>query len=293
MKPPPFRYHAPTRLEEVLELLVRYGGDARPLAGGQSLVPALNFRLSQPGALIDLNRVSGLDHLEESADGSLRVGAMVRQRRLERHPLVQQQWPLIVEVLHHVAHPQIRNRGTVGGSLAHADPAAELPALALALDMTLTVQSPRGKRTLPAGQFFTGMFATAMAPDELLVEMQIPPLSPQAGWGFREVARRHGDYALVGAVAVLEVDAQHICRRARLALFSVGDGPVRAQKAEALLTGQAVSEQLIDQAAHLAAAEDIDPPGDIHASAAFRRFLARNIVADVLRQALKNRVKQT
>ncbi len=266
-------------------MLSRYGSKARPLAGGQSLVPALNFRLSQPAVLIDLNRTAGLNGIDVTEHGGLRVGAMVRQRQLERHPAVQQRWPIVATVLRHVAHPQIRNRGTVGGSLAHADPAAELPALALALEMTLTVQSQKGRRTLPAAEFFTGMFATALAPEELLVEMEIPPLSERTGWGFREVARRHGDYALVGAVAIVEADEDGQCRQARLALFSVGDGPVRAAKAEALLAGQPLTRKLIGQAARLAADEDIDPPGDIHASAAFRRYLARNLVADVLHQA--------
>ena len=182
-------------------MLAAHGGDARPLAGGQSLVPLLNFRLARPAVLVDLNRIEALSRITVS-DGALRLGAMARQAAVEADPDVARGWPLLTEAIGHIAHPQIRNRGTVGGSLAHNDPAAELPAVMLALDATMTAQGPQGQRIIAAGGFFAGTMETALAPDELLTEIRVPALPEGAGWGFQEAARRQGDFALV-AVAVL------------------------------------------------------------------------------------------
>src|SRR5262245_47941340 len=176
MKPAPFEYFSPTNREEALSLLAEYTGEAKPLAGGQSLVPSMNFRLAQPSILVDLNGITDLFGIEAASDGGLRIGAMTRQRSVERSPLVAERAPLIAEAMPHIAHPQIRNRGTFGGSLAHADPAAELPALAVALDARLRVQSSNGERVIPASEFFLGLFTTLLEPDELLVEVEIPPL---------------------------------------------------------------------------------------------------------------------
>jgi len=275
VKPAPFEYLAPRSLEEALETLAERGAEAKVLAGGQSLLPVLNFRLAQPAVLVDINRVAELDFVREEADGGLRLGALVRQRRLERDPLVARRAPLVAAAVPHVAHPQIRTRGTLGGSLAHADPAAELPAVALALDARLLVRRRGGERWLAAAEFFTGLFATALGEDELLAEIALPPTPERSGVAFLESARRHGDYALAGVAARVELDGSGRCRAARLVYFSVGEGPVDAVRAAAALAGHELDAATIAAAAHLAASEEIDPLGDIHASSAFKRHLAR------------------
>ncbi len=284
MKPAPFRYHRPDTLDEALGLLAEYGAQAKPLAGGQSLIPTMNFRLAQPAVLIDLNRVKGLEGIREARKG-LRIGAMTRQRAAERSALVRQLSPLLAETMPWIAHPQIRNRGTVGGSLAHADPAAELPAVAVALDARLLLQSQRGERWVPAREFYTGLFATALAPGELLAEVELPRLPRRSGWAFEEISRRVGDYALVGAAAVVTLDRKGRCERSSITLLSVGDGPLGAAEATGSLIGQEPTAQAIREASHLVAARDIDPPSDIHASAAYRRKLAEVLSERVLRRA--------
>ncbi len=263
----------PGRPTEALALLATHGADARPLAGGQSLIPAMNFRLARPVMLVDLNRVAELAFLREEPDG-LHLGAMTRQRAVELSPLAARLAPLLVETLPHVAHAQIRNRGTVGGSLAHADPAAEIPAVMLALGARYHARGPAGARVVPADQFFTGLFQTALAPGELLVEITVPPPAPRSGSAFVEVARRHGDYALAGVAATVVIDEKGRCRDVRIALLGVGEGPVLAVRAAKALTGEAPTPAAVREAAAIAAAKDVDPPGDIHASAAFRRHLA-------------------
>ena len=284
MKPAPFAYHRPGSVDEALALLAQHGGDAKPLAGGQSLIPAMNFRLARPAVLVDLNRLTTLAGIRGGAD-SLRIGAMTRQRAVERDATVARDAPLLAEALPHIAHPQIRTRGTVGGSLAHADPAAELPAVMVALGATFELHSPRGKRSVPAEEFYTGLFTTALAADELLVEIAIPPRTPRSGSAFMEVARRHGDYALAGVAAVLTLDDAGSCREARIALLSVGDGPVLAIKAAKAITGEKPTADAIQEAADAAASKDVDPPGDIHASAAYRRQLVGVLVRRALQRA--------
>lgn len=285
MKPASFQYFAPQSVAEALALLAEHGYAAKVLAGGQSLVPTMNFRLAQPGVLIDLNNVHELFYLQPGADGGLRIGAMTRQRTLERDPLVAARAPLLRATMPHIAHVQIRNRGTIGGSLAHADPAAELPAVAVTLDAQMRIRSQDGEHWVAAKEFYIGLFTTALAPDELLVEIAIPPQPRRFGWAIQEVARRHGDYAIVGVTAAMALDHEGRCSAARLALFSVGDGPVSAHQAETLLLGEAPSAELIDAAADRVATADIDPGGDIHASAAYRRHLARVLTRRVLSEA--------
>jgi carbon-monoxide dehydrogenase medium subunit len=284
MKPAPFEYHRPDSVDQALALLAEHGYDAKLLAGGQSLVPAMNFRLAAPAVLIDLNRVPGLDGIAE-ADGGLRLGAMVRQRAAERSPLVASRAPLLTEALPYVAHAQIRNRGTIGGTLAHADPAAEIPAIMLSLDARFHLRAPGGTRVVSAGDFFTGLFGTALEAEEMLVEVEVPPMAPRAGWAFEEVSRRHGDYALAGIAATVQVDDAGRCQSARIALLSVGDGPVLAAEAAAALVGQEPTDASIRAAAEAAAQRDIDPPGDIHASPAYRRQLVDVLVRRVLPRA--------
>ena len=286
MKPAPFAYHRPDTVDGALALLVEHGYDAKLLAGGQSLVPAMNFRLAAPAVLIDLNRIPGLDAIAE-AGGGVRIGAMVRQRAAERNPLIAARAPLVAETLPFVAHAQIRNRGTVGGSIAHADPAAELPAVMLALGARFHLRGPAGARAVTAGDFFTGLFGTALEPEEMLVEIEIPGAAPGTGFAFDELSRRHGDFALAGVTAAVQVDAGGRCTSARIALLSVGDGPVLAANAAAALQGQAPSDAAIRAAAHAAAQQDIDPPGDIHATAAYRRQITEVLVRRVLPRAFQ------
>ncbi|HZE74314.1 MAG TPA: xanthine dehydrogenase family protein subunit M, partial [Gemmatimonadales bacterium] len=237
MKPAPFDYHRPDTADEALAILADLGGDAKPLAGGQSLVPAMNFRLARPAVLVDLNRIAPLAYIEESPDGGLLIGAMTRQRAAERSGRVARKAPLLFEALPWIAHPQIRNRGTMGGSLAHADPAAELPAVMVALDARFLLRSRTASRTVPAQDFYTGILTTVLGPDELLTEIRIPPRPARAGSAFIELARRHGDFALVGVAVDLALDQRGACASARIALLSVGDGPVLAAKAMAVLVG--------------------------------------------------------
>lgn len=285
MKPAPFAYHRPETVDEGLALLAAHGAEAKPLAGGQSLIPAMNFRLARPAVLVDLNRIAALAYVREETDGT-RIGAMTRQRAAERDPLVRRRAPLLAEALPHVAHAQIRNRGTIGGSVAHADPAGEVPAVLLALGASFVLRGPGGSRTVPAERFFTGLFETALAPAELLIEIAIPAMSARAGWAFVEVARRHGDYALAGVAATVTLDEAGRCRDARIALLGVGAGPVLARRAARELAGGLPTDKLLREAAGAAAAKDIDPPGDIHASSAYRRQL----VAVLTRRALERAV---
>lgn len=286
MKPAAFEYSAPSTLDEALGLLGDYGGDAKLLAGGQSLVPTMNFRLAQPAALIDLNGIDELFFIREDESG-LRCGAMTRQRSVERSALVQRAAPLLHEAMPHIAHSQIRNRGTIGGSLAHADPAAELPALAVALDARMYVRSVTDARWVAARDFYVGLFTTSMLPEEMLVEVAFPTLPPGSGWAFDEVARQHGNYALCGAAAVVGLDSGGAVENARLVFLSVGEGPVEAKQAAELLVGERPTQTAVRAAADTAAMHDIDPVGDIHAGPAFRRHLSRVIAERVLSNAFE------
>jgi carbon-monoxide dehydrogenase medium subunit len=279
LKPAPFRYERPATVEEAVEILVREGDGAKPLAGGQSLIPAMNFRLAQPAVLVDLADIGELVGVREGAhaggmDGSLIIGSMTRHATLERSATIRRSVPLVAEMMPWIAHPQIRNRGTIGGSLSHADPAAELPAAMLALAARFHLRGPDGDRVVPVAEFYTGLFGTALGPAELMTAVEIPALPPRTGHAFQEVARRHGDFALVGVCGAVTLDPAGRVERATITLLSVGDGPVRATGAEEALVGRAPTPDAIREAGELAASRDIDPPSDIHASAAYRRQLA-------------------
>ncbi|HET7090882.1 MAG TPA: xanthine dehydrogenase family protein subunit M [Anaerolineae bacterium] len=286
MKPPVFEYVVPESLDVALAAIAEHGGDAKPLAGGQSLVPAMNFRVAQPAVLVDLNPLLELDYVRQDDDG-LRIGAMTRQRRVERDALVAERAPLLHETMPYIAHPQIRNRGTIGGSLAHADPAAELPVVAVALDARIKARSASGERWIPAAEFFQGIFTTALNPDELLVEVAFPAMPPRAGWAFVEFARRHGDYALMGVATVVAVDEQGVCRQARLVYLNAGDGPVAAKQAVQLLLGHPPSPDSIAAAANMAVDREITPFGNVHATADYQRHLARVLTRRALKQAFE------
>ena len=285
MKPATFDYHAPRSIDEALGLLADYGSDAKLLAGGQSLVPTMNFRLAQPAVLVDLNGIDELFYIREDESG-LRCGAMTRQRTVEHSPLVRRIGPLLHETIPHIAHTQIRNRGTIGGSLAHADPSAELPAVALALDARMFVRSVTDARWITARDFYVGLFATAMEPEEMLIEVAFPALPPRSGWAFDEVARQHGNYALCGAAAVVALTNEGAVKSAKLVFLSVGEGPVEATQATTLLLADRPTPAAIRAASEAAATQDIDPVGDIHAGPEFRRHLARVIADRVLTRAI-------
>lgn len=287
MKPAPFQYFAPTSTAEALTLLVEHGYDAKLLAGGQSLIPTMNFRLAQPAVLIDLNNIPELAYIQPSADGGLRIGAMTRQRSLEKSDLIVQRTPLLHATMPYIAHAQIRNRGTIGGSLAHADPAAELPVIAVALNAQLKVQNKRGERWVSAEDFYVALFATDLAPDEILAEIVLPPLLPRTGWSIQEVARRRGDYAIVGVAATVRLDEGGRCVDARIVLLSVGEGPTQARQAMSILQGEQPTSALITAAAETCATRDIDPTADIHASVAFRRHLAKVLTKRALTEAFQ------
>ena len=283
MKPAPFLYHRPTDLEEALQLLAEAGPEGRPLAGGQSLVPAMNYRLAKPAVLVDLNRVHGLTSIE-SSENCVRVGAMVRQAQAEKDAAIEASVPLLAEAIPWIAHPQIRNRGTIGGSLAHADPAAELPVVAMTLGARLRLQSAAGERWVEAADFFLGLFMTALQPGELLTEIEFPAASDQCGVSFQEFSRRHGDYALAGAAAVIELDPTGVCRRCRLCLLNVADTALPARGASSILEGQALNVALLQEAA-CSVSDEIDPVSDLHASADYRSHLARIMAMRALESA--------
>jgi carbon-monoxide dehydrogenase medium subunit len=270
MKPAPFDYVAPRSLDEAVDALADGGSDAKLLAGGQSLIPLLNFRLARPSLLIDLNRVAELAYVTARDDG-VAIGAMTRQASVERDVQLRQAQPLLIEAIGWVGHSAIRSRGTIGGSLAHADPAAELPAVAVCLEAQLSVIGPRGRRTIPAADFFVGYLTTLLEPDEILVETWLPPLRAGTGQAWVEFARRHGDFALAGVAVSLSLKGDQVCD-ARIVLTGVGGKPARAREAETLLVGGTVPERA--SAAAEAARSAIDPDADIHASKEYRTHLA-------------------
>jgi len=279
MKPAPFEYHRPASLAETFDLLARYGDDGRILAGGQSLVPTLNMRLVTPRAVIDINRLPGLDAIRATPEG-LEIGALVRQEALERSTLVTEHASLIAAAIPHVGHAAIRTRGTVGGSLALADPAAELPACAVALEATIRVTSRRGGRDIAAADFFRGIYTTVLEPGEIVTAIAVPRAAAGWRWGFEELARRHGDFALAGLAAAVRLERGAVAE-ARLVFFGVGTKPVRARGAEAALIGRRADAVAL-AAAGRALDGDLDPPGDIHGSPALRRHLARVLLSRVV-----------
>jgi aerobic carbon-monoxide dehydrogenase medium subunit len=288
MKPAIFEYVAPRTVDEAVEALRQHGDQAKVLAGGQSLVPLMNMRLARPGVIIDINRIAALDYLR-AGSREIRFGALCRQRAAEISPEVADRCPLLRDALRLVGHVQIRNRGTIGGSIAHADPAAELTAILVALDGDVTVRGPRGKRTIRASDLFVTYLTTSLDAGELLVEVRLPAIPPGAGWSWMEIARRHGDFALAGVGVVLAVRGDTIAE-ARIGLTGVGATPVRAAEAERLLAGRSPSEALWEEAAEAVRAA-VEPDGDIHASAEYRKHVSGVLTQRALREAL-TRVKE-
>lgn len=285
MKPPPVKYARAGDVGEAVALLTEHGSDAKVLAGGQSLIPLMSFRLARPSVLIDINRATGLDDVRTD-NGSLLIGAMARQRDIETSAIVAAAVPLLPQVLRHVGHVANRNRGTVGGSLAHADPAAELPALVTALGGDLLVQGPGGTRSVAAEDYFLGTFTTAMEYDEVLTGVRLPRLPAGTGVAVEELARRHGDFAIVAAIAAVHLSPEGTVDVVRLAVSGAASVPVRLHAAEAALTGAAPTAEAVDAAADTVAAS-INPTDDVHAPAGYRRDMARLLVKRALQTAIQ------
>ena len=284
MKPAPFRYARPRSLAEALALLADAGSEAKVLAGGQSLVPMLNMRLVRAGVLVDLNGIPGLGDIAAAPDGGLAIGALTRHADLAASPLVRQRAPLLAHAARHVGHQAIRNRGTLGGSLAHADPAAELPAALVALGGDVVLTSAQGSRAVSAASFFLGLYSTAVGAGEILTEIRVPAQGP--GWGFAEVARRHGDFAVAGVAVVARAAAGRPgrCDAAAIVGFGLGDRPVRLAPSEQVAAGAALDADAAARAA-APAGPACDPPDDVHASSEYRRHLAAVLVERALREA--------
>ncbi|MFT5486257.1 MAG: CO/xanthine dehydrogenase FAD-binding subunit [Paracoccaceae bacterium] len=280
MKPAPFDYVRASTIDEAVAVLAASNGEAKVLAGGQSLVPMLNFRVVDAPLFVDINGIEGLDRIEETADGGLRIGALARHFALETSDLVKDRFPVLHEAMKHVAHLAIRNRGTIGGSVSHADPAAELPAMSVLLDARIITASPAGGREIAAGDFFVGPLTTALEPDEIVVAVELPGLPAGSGWGFEEFAQRRGDFAVAGVAAIVSTDGTSVTE-ARIALMGLHDTPVRATAAEA-----ALFEHGVDAAA-AAARQEAEPMNDLHGSADYRRHLTEVLTRRALTAAIE------
>jgi carbon-monoxide dehydrogenase medium subunit len=283
MKPPRFEYAAPTSVAEAIALLAGRDGAAKPISGGQSLMPLLAFRLAAPELLVDLRRIPDLDRIDIGANG-ISIGARVRWVDIETNDKLRAAHPLLAEAVSHVAHYQIRNRGTVGGSIAHADPAAEMPGIAVACDAVIEAVGPAGKRTIEAGKFFLGPLQTTLGPDELITAIRLPAWPAGRRWGFLEFARRRGDFALAGVAAFYDPDKSGNATNVHIGVIGMGDKPARLSRAEAALEGKPVDEASIKAAAQAASAE-VQPSGDIHAGPEYRRALVGTLLERALRRA--------
>jgi len=288
MKPSVFEYFTPFTVPEAVELLQRHGDEAKIIAGGQSLVPMMNFRVARPKALIDINKIRDLDYIREEKD-ELVIGGLVRERTLEVSPLVKKKCPILAEAISYIGHLPIRTRGTIGGSLVHADPSAEIPVVICGLGGKMKVVGPSGARTLGADEFFLTYLTSAMEPAEVLVEVRVPTLPTNAGWSFMELSRRHGDFGIVVVASILFMENKERCRKASIALGGVAPTPIKAAEAENLLAGRGLTEALITEAG-VKAAQATDPESDYHASAEYRKDMARVFTQRSLQEAW-NKVK--
>jgi aerobic carbon-monoxide dehydrogenase medium subunit len=292
MKPASFEYFVPTTLDETLELLHEHGDEAKILAGGQSLMPLMNLRLARPKIIVDINRLSGLDRIASTDEGGLAIGALVRQRAVEKSALVREQNPLLAAAMPLIGHFQIRNRGTMGGSLAHADPAAELPALSVLLGCEFSLARKDGVRIVPAADFFLGYMATAIEPGELLTEIRFPRWRSGAVWAIDEITRRKGDFALVGVSLSAELDGDANVQDVAIVMFGVGGKPQRIESADSFLKGRRADQGVL-RALGEAVAKELEPDSDIHASAAYRKEVGGVLARRALQSALsrsENRV---
>lgn len=291
MKPAQFDYYAPATLDEALETLASLGYGGKILAGGQSLVPAMNFRMAQPEALVDLNNLTELDYIKPAQDGGVFIGAMTRDSTVEHSPLIAERAPMFCAALPHLGYPQIRNRGTVGGSVAHADPAGQIPLVVSALSARFRLRSKKSERWVSTDDFFVTLFTTALEPEEILVEIAIPPLPAGGGWSYQQVSRQHGAAVIVGIGAVVALDKQGRCNGARLVYLGVGEKPELAVEASKSLVGQAPGAEVFEKTAAIALEKDLDPGSDIHSSPEYRRHLVKVVTQQALTEAF-DRAKQ-
>lgn len=285
MIPPRFEYLTPQTLEEAVALLGKYGGEAKVLSGGQSLIPLMKLRLASPGYLVDINRIPGLQYIKE-VDGSLRIGALTREADLEASDLVRSKYPLLFDTAGVIADPLVRNMATVCGNLAHGDPANDHPATMLALEAEVVAVGPKGQRKIPVASFFTGLFTTALAPDEVLTEIRIPAPPPRSGGAYLKMERKVGDFATAAVAAQVTLDSGGVCQRVGIGLTNVGPTPIKAARAEGFLRGRRPDAAAIKQAAQLAA-EASQPSSNLRGPAEYKRDLVRVLTARALTRALE------
>jgi carbon-monoxide dehydrogenase medium subunit len=284
MIPGPFSYHAPASLPDAIALLSEYGEDAKVLSGGQSLIPLMRFRLAQPAHLVDINRIDGLTYVREE-DGALRIGALAREADLDAEPIVHERYPLLADACAVIADPLVRNLATVCGNVAHADPANDHPAVMLAYRAEVVAEGPGGRRMIPIDEFFVDTFVTALAPDEVLVELRIPVPSPRAGGAYQKLERKVGDYAIAGVAVQLELNVDGDIAQVGIGLTNVGPMPIRAAAAEAALAGRTPTPQSLAEAADLAAAA-ADPVADLRGPAEYKRAVTRTLTLRALQSAV-------
>ncbi len=291
MKPAPFEYYAPTTVEEALQNLSDLGYSGKVLAGGQSLIPAMNFRMARPSALVDLNKVSDLFYIKPTADGGLAIGTMTRDSVVEKDPTVKQRFPIVAETMGYIAHPQIRARGTFGGAIAHADPAAQLPALALALNAKMVIKRKGSERVVSAEDFIVGPFMTVLEPEDMLAEVILPPLPARSAGSYKQVSRQRGGYAQAAAISVVSLDDRNRVKDVRSVLFSVGETPILSKYASKVLVGNEPTEAALADVAAYAAKHECDPGSDLHGTTEYRRQLVEVLVRRSLTEAVQRAKK--
>lgn len=291
MKPAPFEYYAPTTVEEALQNLSDLGYSGKVLAGGQSLIPAMNFRMARPSALVDLNKVSDLFYIKPTPEGGLAIGTMTRDSVVEKDPTVKQRFPIVAETMGYIAHPQIRARGTFGGAIAHADPAAQLPALALALNARIVIKRKGGERVVSAEDFIVGPFMTVLDPEDMLAEVILPPMPAHSAGSYKQVSRQRGGYAQAAAISVVSLDDRNRVKDVRSVLFSVGETPILSKYASKVLVGNEPTEAAIADVAAYAAKHECDPGSDLHGTTEYRRQLVEVLVRRSLTEAVQRAKK--
>ncbi|HOW91496.1 MAG TPA: xanthine dehydrogenase family protein subunit M [Anaerolineaceae bacterium] len=287
MKPANFDYYAPSSVEEALDTLAELGYDGKVLAGGQSLIAAMNFRMARPSALVDLNNVPELSYIKPTADGGLAIGTMTRVHTVEHNAEVAQRFPLLVEVAKFIAHPQIRHRGTFGGAIAHADPAGQLPSISVLMNMQALIKSKGEERWVDGQDLIIGPFMTVIEPHEMLAELVLKPWPARTGSKYVQVSRQSGGYAQSAIASIVTLDEKDHCKDVRMVLMSVGEVPILSQKAGEILKGNAPTREAIEEVAELAASTEIDPATDLHATADYRRSITRVLVVRSLTEAVE------
>lgn len=291
MKPVSFDYYAPSSVEQALDTLAELGYDGKVLAGGQSLIPAMNFRMARPSALVDLNNVSDLSYIKPTAEGGLAIGTMTRVSTVEHSEEVAKRFPLLIEVIKYIAHPQIRRRGTFGGAIAHADPAGQLPSISMVMNMQALIKGKGEDRWVDAPDLIIGPFMTVIEPHEMLAELVIKPLPPRTGSKYVQVSRQSGGYAQSAVASIVTLDEEDRCKDVNMVLMSVAEVPILSQKAAEILVGNKPTKEAIESVAEAAVQDEIDPATDLHASADYRRSITRVLVVRSLTEAFERAQK--